>query len=126
MPVWRVSGGPLLKLSGGALAADAVMGGGGGGGGGVDGDFVVVVIDDLIVATSSDGELRSSGTFTIPTAGTYTVTIAGLAGSERAITIDNGSVSKTGDSSPFTVDSGGVVGDLTIVAGADNATVTVA
>ena len=118
-----------LRAPGGGAASNVYVAPPGGGGGGVSGDFVTTIIgspDYQIVATSDSGEALSSGSFGIPDAGTYTVTIQGLAGPERTITIDNGSVSKTGDTSPFTVDEGGAVGDLTIVAGGANATVTVA
>lgn len=91
-------------------------------------EFNVVILgtpDFQIVASSVSGSALTAGSFVIPTAGTYTATIQNLDGAERSIAISAGSVSKSGDTNPFTVDAGDTVGDLTIVASGSNAVVTI-
>lgn len=91
-------------------------------------EFNVVILgtpDFSIVASSVSGDPLTAGSFVIPTAGTYNATIQNLDGAERSIVISSGSISKGGDSNPWTVDAGDTVGDLTIVATGSNAVVTI-
>jgi hypothetical protein len=59
------------------------------------------------IAVFNTGGDVTSGTFTVPTAGTYKAQICSLSGTTRTVTVSSGSVTDvaTGGSSPFTVDA---------------------
>jgi hypothetical protein len=71
------------------------------------GGFVGVAIRGTtprIAVFNTTGDV-TSGTFTVPNAGTYKAQIGNLAGATRTVTVSSGSVTDvaTGGSSPFTV-----------------------
>jgi hypothetical protein len=73
------------------------------------GGFVGVAIlspHNRIAVFNSTGDV-TSGTFTVPTAGTYKAQICNLSGATRTVSVSSGSVTDvaTGGSSPFTVDA---------------------